>query len=494
MKKFLSMALILLLLCNMTLISFAEEKYPISGTIAETDINWSLTEDGVLTVTGTGKFPEDELSRWEYADNVVKIVISEGITDIGDNSFCGFVNLSELQLPDTLLTIGSGAFGCWSDAELTVNIPKNLNRIGPEDPSDPKADIAFNGVKIKSFNVNPENPVFYAKDGALYEMFGQKKQLLSYPSAAPFETFVTDAQLIKFMCIKNAKNLKTLVLTDAESFSYPLDGCYPENVYLGASVTGIDVRNFYGEENGNTVLKIKNLYYAGTPEQWESVKKLYANQTYVLPEVKYGSLEYDGTFAIGGNKDEILNIPEEINGMPVTTLIGDSNDVSSKIINIPKTVTAIKDDAFESCYELTEINVDPENKFFTSENGILYNKDKTVLLKVPEAMETLPKLPSTVTQLGVSAFSGCRFAEIDLPENINKIGDFCFSSSAVEKLKLPDSIRVIPEYAFGKCYKLERLEMPKNLEYIENNAFYGMDSVGYVTIYSELKRISDEYF
>mgnify|MGYP001035013882 CR=1 FL=1 len=159
MKKFLSMALILLMLCNMTLISFAEEKYPISGTIAETDINWSLTEDGVLTVTGTGKFPEDELSRWEYADNVVKIVISEGITDIGDNSFCGFVNLFELQLPDTLLTIGSGAFGCWSDAELTVNIPKNLNRIGPEDPSDPKADIAFNGVKIKSFNVNPENPV-----------------------------------------------------------------------------------------------------------------------------------------------------------------------------------------------------------------------------------------------------------------------------------------------------------------------------------------------
>ena len=34
-------------------------------------------------------------SRWEYADNVVKIVISEGITDIGDNSFCGFVNLFE---------------------------------------------------------------------------------------------------------------------------------------------------------------------------------------------------------------------------------------------------------------------------------------------------------------------------------------------------------------------------------------------------------------
>lgn len=63
MKKFLSMALILLMLCNMTLISFAEEKYPISGTIAETDINWSLTEDGVLTVTGTGKFPEDELNR-----------------------------------------------------------------------------------------------------------------------------------------------------------------------------------------------------------------------------------------------------------------------------------------------------------------------------------------------------------------------------------------------------------------------------------------------
>lgn len=101
-------------------------------------------------MTGAGKLPEDALSRWEYADNVVKIVISEGITDIGDNSFCGFVNLSELQLPDTLLTIGSGAFGCWSDAELTVNIPKNLNRIGPKTQATRKRTSLLMGLKLKA--------------------------------------------------------------------------------------------------------------------------------------------------------------------------------------------------------------------------------------------------------------------------------------------------------------------------------------------------------
>ena len=301
-------------------------------------------------------------------------------------------------------------------------------------------------------------------------MFGQKKQLLSYPSAAPFETFVTDAQLIKFMCIKNAKNLKTLVLTDAESFSYPLDGCYPENVYLGASVTGIDVRNFYGEENGNTVLKIKNLYYAGTPERWESVKKLYANQTYVLPEVKYGSLEYDGTFAIGGNKDEILNIPEEINGMPVTTLIGDSNDVSSKVINIPKTVTAIKDDAFESCYELTEINVDPENKFFTSENGILYNKDKTVLISVPYGLDSV-KLPYGIKTLKSYAISMCEnLKAIVIPNTVTNIeSSAIYCCGSLESITLSSGLKSIENYIIRECKSLQSLTVPEGVETINGS-------------------------
>lgn len=59
---------------------------------------------------------------------------------------------------------------------------------------------------------------------------------------------------------------------------------------------------------------------------------------------------------------------------------------SLKSINIPKNVSYIADTTFIGCTSLQNINVDPENNYYSSENGILYNKEKTeVILYYPNA-------------------------------------------------------------------------------------------------------------
>ena len=104
-----------------------------SGNNDRAAVEWTLDEAGTLTVTGSGAMPDlddSAASPWyELREEVVRIVISEGITAVGNRSFRFFDKLEELSLPATLKRVGDGAFGnCPALAALTL--PEGLQRIG----------------------------------------------------------------------------------------------------------------------------------------------------------------------------------------------------------------------------------------------------------------------------------------------------------------------------------------------------------------------------
>ena len=115
----------------------------ISGTIKDTNISWTFTDDGVLTYSvpegATGELPDGVTTGdgfgASYGDlglkkaDVKVIIIKEGITKIGENAFYGVANATSVSLPSTLKEIGKGAFyGC---AQLQgVVIPENVTTIG----------------------------------------------------------------------------------------------------------------------------------------------------------------------------------------------------------------------------------------------------------------------------------------------------------------------------------------------------------------------------
>jgi len=93
---------------------------------------WSLSKNGVLTLTGKGRMPDytlDTLPWKEYRDGITKVVIGEGITTVGALAFYGCNNLATVELPSTVTHIERYAFySCKSLSEFTV--PEEVEYIG----------------------------------------------------------------------------------------------------------------------------------------------------------------------------------------------------------------------------------------------------------------------------------------------------------------------------------------------------------------------------
>lgn len=85
---------------------------------------WNLTDDGVLTVSGTGDMNDywTEEHPWCLNEDDIKIVIIEnGITSIGDGAFSFCTFLTSITIPDSVTSIGEGAFyRCSSITSVTI--------------------------------------------------------------------------------------------------------------------------------------------------------------------------------------------------------------------------------------------------------------------------------------------------------------------------------------------------------------------------------------
>ncbi|MCD7801724.1 MAG: leucine-rich repeat domain-containing protein [Clostridiales bacterium] len=104
-----------------------------SGTCGD-NATYTLTSDGVLTISGTGAindyaFTIVDGSGFTERDSIVTVIIEYGITSIGESAFQGCTSLTSVTIPDSVTSIGYQAFGyCTSLASVTI--PDSVNSIG----------------------------------------------------------------------------------------------------------------------------------------------------------------------------------------------------------------------------------------------------------------------------------------------------------------------------------------------------------------------------
>ena len=192
-----------------------------------------------------------------------------------------------------------------------------------------------------------------------------------------------------------------------------------------------------------------------------------------------------------------LTIPDSV------TSIGDSAFWSCSgftgNLTIPDSVTSIGNGAFVGS-GFTDINTDPGNEVYTSIDGILYNKQKTVLIACPGGKTGNLTIPDSVTSIGDSAFWGCSgfTGTLTIPDSVTSIGDsaFCDCSGFTGTLTIPNSVTSIGDDAFSGCSGFTgTLAIPDSVTSIGNYAFYGCSGfTGTLTIPENVTTIGDYAF
>lgn len=121
---------------------------------------------------------------------------------------------------------------------------------------------------------------------------------------------------------------------------------------------------------------------------------------------------------------------------------GDTKVKLLKSFNVPKNVNTIGDNPLFGQEELTKdtLTLDPENKNFILENGILYNKNKSKIILATCDVQ-IDRIPDTVTEIGAGAFAFNKYTgELTIPSSVKKIGYLAFTYSKFSSIKFEGSI------------------------------------------------------
>ncbi len=399
---------------------------------------------------------------------------SEGITtwftytvDRNDNAtITGLIdgyNPTNLYIPSKIegypvTKIGSWAFeACKSLTSITI--PDSVTSIG---------DRAFNGCNsLTNINVDINNDYYSSQDGILFNK--RKTQLLRYPAGKTKTSYTIPNSVTSIgnCAFLGCENLKSITIHD--------------------SVTSIGDGAFYD---------CKSLTSIKIPGAVRSI----------------GSSMFYGCSSLTG-----ITIPDGVTNIAFWAFCNCENLTS---ITIPDSVTSISDSAFNGCNSLTNINVDSNNDYYSSQDGILFNKRKTQLLRYPAGKtKTSYTIPNSVTSIGDAAFNVCEnLTSITIPDSVTSIGYGAFSycksltsitipdsvtniegstfcgCSSLTGITLPDSVIDIGEYAFEDCKNLKSITIPDSVKIIGYAAFDDCLSLASITIPTSVKSIDDGAF
>ena len=166
-------------------------------------------------------------------------------------------------------------------------------------------------------------------------------------------------------------------------------------------------------------------------------------------------------------------------------------------ITIPNSVTSIGEKAFFWCLALTAIYVAEANKYYSSLDGVLFNKDKTELICYPPSkVDDSYNIPNSVKSIGNSAFEDCKkLTNIKIPDSVTSIGDSAFNHCTnLLRITIPDSVTCISDYAFFDCSGLKSITLPDSVTSIGYRAFHHCASLTSITIPDSVTSIGDSAF
>lgn len=139
-----------------------------------------------------------------------------------------------------------------------------------------------------------------------------------------------------------------------------------------------------------------------------------------------------------------------------------------------------------------------KNEYFKTIDGILYTKDGEVLIKCPMGRTGDINIPDGTKVIEMSAFEDCHISSVVMPDSLINIEARAFNNcQKLEHVDFGHGITRIGSPCGGKifysCKKLKQIEIPKQIEYIGQECFWGCGLENLV-LHNGLKQIDDNAF
>ncbi len=140
--------------------------------------------------------------------------------------------------------------------------------------------------------------------------------------------------------------------------------------------------------------------------------------------------------------------------------------------------------------------MDAENRSYASEAGILYTKDRTILIACPIGKKGEIVIPNSVTTIGDEAFCDCDgLTSVTIPNSVTTISESAFfQCNGLTSVTIPNSVTTIGKYTFSGCGGLTSVTIPSSVTAIGKSAFSYCNGLTSVTIPNSVTTIGDWAF
>ena len=393
------------------------------------------------TVTSIGKF------AFYYCSALTSVTIPTSVTKIENYAFNRCLMISSLTIPDGVTNIGDDAFS---------DIP-NVIYYGSATGA-PWGAMCINGWV--------ETPLVYsdATKTTLKACFRNAKGSINIPNTVAIierEAFSNCDSITSVIVPNSVFSIKRGAFQYCKSLS---------SITLSNCLTELGEYAFYN------CLALTDITIPSSLSQIERCTFAFCNALTSVSLPNSISSIGDDAFECCSSLSDI-EIPSEIVSIGIRAFDRCS---SLSIVSIPSSTVSIGKGAFRVCASLVAFNVDASNEYYSSIDGVLFDKEQAILLYYPAGKEDNSyTIPNSVTSISGEAFWGCAALEkINIPESVEYIADYAFEScSSLKSITFPSSLKTLEFFVLENCNSLEFIkceaETPPQAGYY--NTFGGVD-------------------
>ena len=389
---------------------------------------------------------------------IKEAIIPNSVTSIGYNAFYNCSKLTSVTIPEGVTTIGDYTF--YNCSQLTnIEIPNSVTSMGYGVFQD---CTSLTNVTIGSGVTNILNNIFNGCNKL--ESINVSEENKTYSGV---DGILCNKEQTEIICIPIAIKEVNIPDTIIEIENGMFDSCRSlTSVTIGRGVADI------GNIAFSKCSKLENINVSEKNANYSSVGGiLYNKQRTEMIMVPRATKEVD--------------VPNTVTKIKNYAFYNCDN---LKMITIGDRVTdiEIEEVSFYNCSELKSINVSNNNTAYSSIDGILYNKEQTRLVKVPRAVEKV-LMPGTIETIGNYAYNDCtNLSDIVIRNGVKTIESYAFNNcSRLKNIIIPNSVIRIEGCAFNNCGNLNNVIIGNGVTSIGNEAFSNCRNLEDITVSEE---------